>query len=192
MIQGNTPQLQPTVWRTCRVLSNHVRLRLLGHLLRHPGQTVSEISDTLQLSVSQTSQALRALNSRGLLEAKRLSRWVYYRVAPDPSIPENTPLIKAIKRTFEVEGDPERKIFRDATAFTHPRRISIVYILQRDGSLSFSEIQARTGISRDALRRHLHKLEDRDLVTQAEGRWRLERPRTPFANTLLRIITSAK
>lgn len=189
-VQRNTPRLQPTLWRTCRVLANLARLRMIHHLVDNPGHTVSEVSEAVEMSLPQTSISLRALNARGLLQAERVSRWVHYRVAPDPTIPETGPLIEAMKRVFDQEDQPETLIFRNATAYTHPRRVLIVALLKRHGSLSFAEIRNRTGMSRDALLRHLQKLNDRGLVQRVEGLWFLVQPKGTLAKVLLRFASS--
>ena len=63
--------LQPTLWRTCRVLANRTRLRMFHLLLHQPGQTVSAIAERLGLTVPVASQNLRALEARGLLALSR-------------------------------------------------------------------------------------------------------------------------
>jgi len=182
--------LKPTLWRTCRALANLERLGVFQHLLKNPDQAVSDVAAALQLSESHASQILRTLNARGLLGARRDHRWVYYRVAPDPSIPESAPLIRAIKRTFDTLDEPEQSIFRDATAFTHPRRVLIVRTLAIQGSLTPHQIRSSTGISRQALDRHFHKLRARGFVKRAGDQWELARPTSPLGGVLLRIASS--
>jgi DNA-binding MarR family transcriptional regulator len=72
--------LQPALWRTCRVLANRTRLHMRGCLLQHPGQTVSAVADQLKLSLPVASQYLRALEARGLLTVRGVSRRLKYRI----------------------------------------------------------------------------------------------------------------
>ena len=54
------PALQPTLWRTCRVLANRTRLQIFGLLRRQPNQTVSAVAQHLKLSLPVASQYSRA------------------------------------------------------------------------------------------------------------------------------------
>ena len=51
----NAHPLQPTLWRTCRVIANRTRLQILALLLRQPGQTVSAVAAHLGRPLSLTS-----------------------------------------------------------------------------------------------------------------------------------------
>jgi hypothetical protein len=56
------PILQPTLWRTCRVLANRNRLQLLELLIEEPSQTVSLLAKRLRLSAK--------LEARGFVTQK--------------------------------------------------------------------------------------------------------------------------
>ncbi len=98
----------PTLWRTCRALANRRRLRLMQYLMRHSDLTVSAIADEARMPLSVASQYLRALNARGLLQARRVGRSVIYRVEADPAVPQAEPLLKAL-RASRREGTPGAK-----------------------------------------------------------------------------------
>lgn len=83
-------------------------------------------------------------------------------------------------------GMDNEEIIHTATAFTHPRRIEIVKVLQHR-SLSLAEIAVFTGISMPALFRHLGKLEKRNVVDISGGCHSLATPKNIFAHTLLLI-----
>lgn len=186
MSTSSTKTLQPTLWRTCRVLANRVRLRILHDLLDHPHQPVSVIARRTQVPPTVATQYLRALNARGLLEARRQGKWVYYRPAADKSVAGASALLKALQQTFDTQKEPIEMIFHHVTGFTHPRRLQIVQAIQAD-ALSLEELRVRIAISRSALRRHLRKLVDRGYVVADEGRYRCIRPKGQLAKVLLQL-----
>jgi DNA-binding IclR family transcriptional regulator len=163
---------------------------LVGALLATPNQTVSELVRNLNLSVSGASQYLRALNARGLLRAERKGRHVYYRVAPDPRLPEAEMLVSGLEQAFAAEVDPVEALFHQVTAFTHPRRIAIVALLQ-GAPLSLPELQRQSGIPFRALHRHLVKLLQRGVVVNDGNTLALTAPPTLMADMLLRIATES-
>ena len=165
------PPLQPTLWRTCRVIANRTRLRLLGLLVQQPGLTVSAVAQRLGQPLSLVSQYLRALEARGLLIARRVGRRVEYRPRHPTDESVAPKLARAIRSTFQHETAPVETVFRLATAFTHARRIEIVRAL-KNAPQTRAQLKAATGISADALRRHRAKLEARGFVTSRLGAYR--------------------
>ncbi len=133
--------------------------------------------------MSMTSQCLRALNARSLLEAGRVGKNVFYGPYSGVSVGGSGHLLRAIKTSFAKEKKPIEKIFRLATAFTHPRRIAIAKALD-GGKLSGSELRERTAIRRRALDRHMKKLADRSFIERHGTKWRLARLDGALARTL--------
>jgi DNA-binding transcriptional ArsR family regulator len=164
------PSLQPTLWRTCRVLANPTRLKIFGLLLQQPGQTVSELARSLRLPLSLTSEYLRALEARGLLTARRVGRLVKYRAGPPTGQGSREGLADALRAVFQREVRPVEMAFRLATAFTHPRRVEIFRALAPEPR-TVAQIQEATGISTRALLRHLRKLEVREFITHRGARY---------------------
>jgi len=158
----------------------------LGSLFRRPWQSVSAVAEDVGINPSLASQYLRALNARGLLEVRRVGRWVEYRVAANRSIRGTLPLTKALRARFAGENDPVDGIFRDLTAFTHPRRARMVAILRANAALKVHELRGLGNMSYDALRRHLIKLEARSIVEKRGDAYRL----TPRPNPLVRALIS--
>jgi DNA-binding transcriptional ArsR family regulator len=148
------------------------------------------VARVLTLSAGTASQYLRILNARGLLRATRAGRRVTYRLAPDSSVHGTHAILRALRSAFIRAHDPAEKIFRFATAFTHPRRIAIVRQLDGTG-MDAIEMGHRTGISREALQRHLTKLEDRGMITRRKTgpaeTYRLAAVRDQFGRTLLHL-----
>lgn len=180
--------LQPTLWRTCRVLANPTRLKMLQALFKKPNQTVSQVAKYLGVPATVASVYLRALNARGLLRSVRKGAHVRYGVAANPSIPGCADLVKALRHVFERHQAPVDIIFRQATAFTHPRRIVIMHALQA-GPRHYQDIRLMTGISLQALMRHLKKLADRGFLLSPEpGQYCRAQPGDGFSRELVRLI----
>jgi DNA-binding transcriptional ArsR family regulator len=176
-------ELRPSIWRSCRALANRQRLSLLRYLLLHSESRVSVVARDMGLSVSSTSQHLRALNARGFLLVRRAGCYVYYRVGSDESVPDAAAILKAVSNALQTSGTAVESVYRTVTACTHPRRLDILRILSRC-DLTVSEIKKATGASQPALQRHLQKLMDRGFVTVSDGEYRCRKPQDPLARTL--------
>lgn len=153
---------KPTLWRTCRVLANRTRLQILALLHREPGLSVSHVAGRIGSSIPTASQALRALESRGLLAAQRKGPRVHYRpklARPDEPLHD---LTHALRELLGRELGTD-EAFRIVTAFTHPRRIAMVRQLGR-GSLDAARIRTACRVSSPAVTRHLRKLRSRGVV----------------------------
>ena len=90
------PALQPTLWRSCRVLANRRRLQILQLLVQQPGLRVSEVAQRLKLSLPVASQYLRALEARGFLSVRRVADRVYYRPNTRDAFRPAQPLVAAL------------------------------------------------------------------------------------------------
>jgi len=183
--------LRPTLWRTCRVLANHNRLRIFHSLLLQPDQTVSAIANRFKLSLPIASESLRLLESRSLLTARRTGKYVKYRVVPTSRSNPKSRLLAELtaifhKRTSSKASDT---IFQVVTAFTHPRRIEIFRAL-RMRPRTFDQVQAATGISVLALSRHLRKLEARRFIECRDGLYTVVRRVDPLRRELMRLAAA--
>lgn len=178
----------PTIWRTCRVLANQRRLTCLAAVLRQPGESVGAIAVLAGLPDDQASLCLRALQARGLLHASRQGRWVNYFPSPDPLVPAAAPILAGVSRALLKTRWPVVRVIRCLTAFTHPRRLTILNQLQKNGPATFSALACQTRISPRALNRHLKKLADRYLLIEKENVWTLNPVRDAFTETLLTVI----
>lgn len=179
---------QPTLWRTCRVLANRKRLQILALLARDPAQNVSSVARHMRLSLPTASQYLRALEARGLLTSQRVSRRVEYRLAGGRKEGSADQIVAALRLVLGRGGDRVERVFKSATAFTHPRRVEVFRAITK-GADSFAKIQAATRISVPALQRQLAKLEARSFIASTRGAY-AARPQTePFARALARLAT---
>lgn len=158
-----TPTLRPTLWRTCRVLANDTRLRLLAQLARKQPQSVSELAAQCSLALPVASQSLRALEARGLLRVNRIRRRVEYCIPTRLEAGPLADLTAALLADLRCEPLPTGAIMKLATAFTHPTRIQIHRMLQ-SGPKTAMQLQATICLSSLALWRHLRKLKVRGFV----------------------------
>ncbi len=181
------PAPKPTLWRTCRVLANRNRLKILKLLFAQPNQAVSAVAEQLNLSLPVASQSLRALEARGILIVRRTGRTVKYH--PGSGSPGDTEaareLIPALRLAFRQNSDPIEPLFKLATAFTHARRVEIFRVL-RNGARTVAQLNHATGIPSWALLRHLRKLEARGFVTPREGAYVTTTSRSTFGRALAR------
>jgi ArsR family transcriptional regulator len=64
----------------CSILGNSHRIRILWSL-EDKELTVSEIAEAIQASMQNTSQHLRLMKNKGVLQSRRDGREIYYRIA---------------------------------------------------------------------------------------------------------------
>lgn len=176
---------RPTLWRTCRVLAHVKRLRCLNVVLTEPGVSVGEAAARANLPENHASECLRALQSRGLIAARRQSRWVRYFPEPDPLVPSARPLLLAMATALRKRHRPETDLTHVLTGFTHPRRLQILKCLKAEGPRAFDELSRKTHISHQALYRHLGKMKARNLVHNDRTVWRLVRGTDELADSLI-------
>ena len=181
-------KLNPTLWRTCRVLAGRTRIRLLRQIFEHPGQSVSEMARHAGVGQSDASQELRRLQSRGLLHRELQGARVVFRPLPDPQVPTAAPLLKALQSAMQQFG-PKRDdtICRLAAALAHDRRVRMARLL-RSGPVSLSDLAKNTGIPLSGLRHHLRPMQEAGWLL-CSGPWVLpQTPRHPMAIALLKLL----
>jgi DNA-binding IclR family transcriptional regulator len=175
----------PTLWRTCRVLANQTRLRILQMLLREPNQTVTQVAARLNRPASLTSEYLRALEARGMLGARRIGSRVVYRPGSFKGEGAAPLILAALRLDFQKQARPILKFFKLATAFTHPRRIEIFRLLSRESS-TLSQIKMATRMSARALQRNLAKLQSRGFIRSRSGIYTVAERSDSFGRELSR------
>ena len=84
------------VARVMNLLGNENRLLILCHLMMRKEMKVGDIVDAVKLSQSALSQHLTKLREDGLVEFRRKSQTLYYRIA-DPRV---TKLIRVLKKLY--------------------------------------------------------------------------------------------
>jgi DNA-binding transcriptional ArsR family regulator len=184
------PFLTPTLWRTCRVLANDGRLRLLAAVLARGRLSVSQAASQAAIPAPKASLGLRALQSRGLLAAARESRWVFYTPEPDPLVEHAAAVLAATRRAL-ARSDAAEAMLRAFTAFTHPRRLAIVAALARR-PMTTEALAGSCRFSFAAASRHLRKLARRGVLTEGpDGVWCLARCDNGLLRDLATLVVDA-
>lgn len=181
-------ELHPTLWRTCRVLAGNTRLRLLRQLQDAPGHDVSSLAEIVGIGVSDASQELRRLQSRGLLQTDRKGARLIYRIGADPQVPSAAPLLKALLKAFASRPpDQDPAMMPIATGLAHPRRIAIAKTLM-DSPAGILSLRIATRMPPAPMSRHLGILKAGGWV-QADKRTLSFRPSAhPLALALARLL----
>ena len=177
---------QPTLWRTCRALANRTRLRILALLIDDPGQRVTAVAEQLEMSVPAASLNLRALEARGLLQARRSGKYVEYSPVSDADAEPLGELLKALRSQLRRGSGAVDEIFQAATAFTHPRRIELFRQIHA-GEADLAQLRRATRISARALHRHAAKLEARHLIRCEGGVFAEKDSSQPVERALVRL-----
>ena len=178
--------LRPTLWRTCRVIANTTRLRLLWAIFQEEGLCVDELASVTGTSRENATIQLRALNARGLIAPVRRGRKVIYQDEANPGVDGAEEILAALRQCCK-KNIPIKEVFQQATAFTHSRRIALmktIYYAPGD----FDEIMEASGMSYPALRWNLSKLEARGFVKYRGGRYEAVCPKNPMGKCLMRLV----
>lgn len=179
--------LNPTLWRTCRMLAGATRVKLLRQLHEQPGRNLSELAKAVQIGISAASQELRRIQSRGLLKVERRRSFAFYRFGADPQVPTAEPLLKALQsalRNYPEERDQE--IIQIAKGFSHPRRIAILKELGKAPKRRLV-LRGIANLPQSSASRHVGVLVQSALVSCENGWLVLKRSRHPLACALLHL-----
>jgi len=180
--------LNPTLWRTCRALAGQTRLKLLRQLHDQPGQSVSDLAKVVGIGVSDASQELRRIQSRGLLQAERAGPRLSYRLGADPQVPSAAPLLSALKSTLaRTPPECDREIIPIATGLAHFRRVAIAKALLA-GPQSELDLRSLTRIPPASLNGHVRTLIASGFVKRYRGFLRFHAPDHPLARALANIL----
>lgn len=175
------------------MVANEQRLRLLWLLFKGQSASVGELAALVGLSQPNTSIQLRAIQSRGLISSRKQGLFVYYYAQANEAV-EHAPLLLGSLSECHAKGVGFSQIVRDATGFTHWRRIDIVKTLpDMPASSTVSELSVAAGIPVASLGRHLRKLEARHYIEAVGGdSYALGQPESMLAKVLLGIARREK
>ena len=187
-------KLKPTLWRTCRVLVNEQRLRMLKLALENGGMLcVRDYAKILGMPDSIASIYLRQLNARGLLGVSRDRIKVFYNDAQNRSLPDSIALQNAFRDYFT--SDPpsgwEIEVMTIARAFTHFNRLAILRRLS-EGPALLEDLFDAMGVCVKSVYHHLGFLHAAGLLHEERehrkpSRFSLVRPTHPIAAVMLRL-----
>lgn len=183
--------LNPTLWRTCRMLAGATRIRLLRAMFEKPGQSVTELAQALGIGTSDASQELRRIQSRGLLKSSRAGLRVIYRLEADPQVPTAAPLLKALKTAF-ADFSPERDEEMLALAFglAYPRRIAIARALQT-APRGEMDLCGELKLTPFAVFSHVKILQDGGWIRRVGRNRQFATPDHPLAEALARLLRTS-
>lgn len=180
--------LNPTLWRTCRVLACETRLQLLWNIFRNENLGVTELAQLTGISQPTATIQLRALNARGLIVPHREKMKVFYRAQANSTVTFAPELLAALRECCNHDVS-FKTIIRQATSFTHERRIELARALEKS-ELSLNELLEKTGMSSSSLSRHLGKLKARGLIRHSRGKYLLIKPATGLSSVLMKAACS--
>ncbi len=165
-------KLNPTLWRTCRVLMNDVRLRLFHTVIINDDKlNVSAIARLLEIPQPVATNGLRALQSRGLIGVRRERYSVYYNLSEDRSLPEATRLRNAFRgffETSELADDWTEGMMVILKAFTHFNRLAMIRRLAKGAAVK-TELEQSAGVVVKTVEHHLRLLVRAGLVEGCSG-----------------------
>ena len=184
--------LNPTLWRTCKMLAGNKRVRLLRQLYEHAGRNVSDLGSAVGIKRAYASQELRRIQSRGLLKAARCGRPLIYRLEADPQVPSAAPLLKAIQsalRLHPASRDPDMCAI--ANGLAHERRMAIAQTIM-EHPCSLPDLQMQLHLSPFGLAQHLRSLEKSGFAEREGALVSFKVPTHPLARTLADLLKQAK
>ncbi len=181
-------KLRPTLWRTCRVIAGKTRLQLLWLLFQNDDLCVADLAERVDISDQNASTQLRALSARGLITPHRKNLKIFYHPEVNTDVAHAEVLLDALRTCCESKM-PTETVVRQATAFTHIRRIVIVQALDKSRQ-TFGKLHETTNISSAALSVHLSKLEARGFIKNVYGEYRLNTPGNFFGRVLMKVARS--
>jgi len=178
-------KLRPTLWRTCRVIASETRLRLIWCLFEKEDLCVADLATEVGISDQNASNQLRVINARGLISPRRVQLKVFYYPQTNPEVEHAEALLNALHLAYENKIS-FKSVIRQATAFTHARRIQIIRSLAKNRG-SVEDLNEHLKIPEPSLRYHLLKLEARNFVKNINGVYRINRPGNSLGRVLMKI-----
>lgn len=184
--------LNPTLWRTCKMLAGIKRVQLLRQLHECPGRNVSDLGSTVGIKRAYASQELRRIQSRGLLKAERRGRPLIYRMEADSQVPSAAPLLKAIQAALGLHpSDRDPEMCAIANGLAHERRIAIAQILS-ETPCTMSDLQMRLHLSSYGLAQHLRSMEKSGFAKHKGELIYFQVPPHPLARALATLLKQAR
>lgn len=184
--------LNPTLWRTCKMLSGQTRIRLLRQLHQHPGRNVRDLGAAVGIKRAGASQELRRIQSRGLLKSARHGCPLVYSMQPDPQVASAAPLLKAIQ-TALTSRPPERDLEMCVLThgLAHERRIRIARALL-ESPRSISDLGPIVNVPAPSLAKHVRALINSGFATKRNDQIHFTEPRHPLARALVVLLKQTK
>ena len=182
--------LNPSLWRTCRMLSGMTRIHLLRCLTEYPGRNVSQLASAVGVGLSATSQELRRIQSRGLLRTERRRAALLYHFGADPQVPSAASILKALHAALAISGSVEdQNIQAIAHGLGHLKRIALLKSLIDSPKSAFA-LHQELHMDRRTIGRHVHALLDSGLICREKHTLYCVPPTHPLAKALVKLLPS--
>lgn len=104
----------------------------------------------------------------------------------DPQVAASKLLMKALRVCY-IKKMSIQAVFKQATAFTHSRRIEIMQAMPESG-ISLEELSKKTHIPESSLNRHMNKLVARGFIQGDNKHYNQIIPDDEFSRALFQII----
>jgi DNA-binding HxlR family transcriptional regulator len=170
--------------RVCRIIANQTRLHLLWTVMDDLEKCVALLATTAGISEHNASHQLNILQSCHLVIPHRKENRVIY-MSPETSPDPFTRSLLVALKTCKANQVSFDTIIKQATAFTHDRRIQIARCLS-SAEHDFDSLVQKTGMTVPALTRHLRKLIRRNVVEKKGTMYRLIKPLEALSACLLK------
>jgi DNA-binding IclR family transcriptional regulator len=167
----------------------YTRLHLFRHIVQDPGLNVSQLAERVGIGISDASQELRRLQSRGLLRRTCQGTSVRYLPIADPQVSSAAPLLKALIEEA-LAGNTARVevIATMAKGLGSERRVTIVRAL-RQGPQPENQLAAACRMhNRQSARKSLTRLKDGGWIRKDDRRIALCPVAHPVGRALLSLL----
>lgn len=180
--------LNPTLWRTCRVLAGANRIKLLRQLHVQPGQSVAALAKTVGVGRPYASQEMRRIQSRGLIRPAKCGGAVVYSPIPDPQVPTAAPLLKAIRTALDsLPAERDADLARIAAGLAHERRIALARSLMELPKTK-TQLLAECPMAPCCLQLHLRTLAAAGFVAERGRMLSFQTPDHPLGKALAKLL----
>jgi len=170
------------------MLAGKTRMKLLRCMEEHPGQNVTQLAKAVGIGISDASQELRRIQSRGLLKAEHRHANLIYHFEADPQVSSALPLLKALRTALASStSDANEKMCEMANSLGHIRRIEMLKALMKKPQSAYS-LQKQMQFPYPNIHRHLQPLLKCGFVRRNKQLLRYVPPRHPLGKALIRLL----
>ena len=156
--KSSSNMLTPTLWKTCRVVANPVRLRILRILMKKKVLTVMDMVQMMDMPKGTISLYLKELQARGLIHAKRKSVNVFYEFKSDPIVPQAAKIMDIVTALFRGKGSDKDIIALFSALRTSNAVKMLAYLLKDGGWVDCTALGRRLRISLLTVLKHRRTL----------------------------------
>ena len=180
--------LNPTLWRTCRMLAGKTRIKLLRQLHDCPGQNIAALADALGICRPYASQEMRRIQSRGLLRPTHRGASLVYCPCADPQVLSAAPLLKAVQNALDsLPPHRDAEMAAIAAGLAHERRIAMAQSLRQSPKTS-QQLLAEIPMAPCSHYLHLQTLIASGFAKKNKNAISFKTPAHPLAKALVKLL----